>query len=156
MYTYTETRIQDPLLPQLPVQGFPSSLDCCLQNIPPLRPFNGPREERERKRQRERWEGVRITINRIMRQGPVLKDAPLRTVEVLKIFHLCLHVARLPFYTLSPDRSRRAQQPSKSSRAHKSLFFDLCSNSEPALPSTAGTANERQQKTRVGFNYRIM
>lgn len=99
------------------------------------------RTEQERgewERDRERWEGERITINRIMRQGPVQKDLSLRTVGLPGI--TCM-----PFHTQSLHHSCHPQQTSKSSRAHKSLFFDLCSNSEPALPSTAGTENERQQ-----------
>lgn len=81
--------------------------------------------------------GGRITINRIMRQGPVHKDSSLRTVGLQGT--TCIPSTHTPL--ISPVILSNHQ---KSSLAHKSLFFDLCSNSEPALPSTAGTENKRQ------------
>lgn len=76
--TAGNTNPNGPLLPQLPVQGFPRSLDCCLPNIPPLQPFNRTREGGWGEGGRG-GEIERITINRKMRQGPDQKDSSLRT-----------------------------------------------------------------------------
>lgn len=165
-----EIQTQCPLLPQLPDQCSPSNLDCCLQNIPPLQPLNRTREEsgeggREGGKgrdvkggglegDRERWEGERITINRIMRQGPVHKDWSLKTVGAQGTTCIpILHTHALLIVTVIHSKHKNEI---KATLAHKSLFFDLCSNSEPALPSTAGVENERQQKRGYNFNYRIM
>lgn len=90
--------------------------------------------------------GGRITINTIMRQGP---DLSLRTVGLAGTIWML-------FYIQSSYHSCLSQQPSKNSCTRKSLFFDLFSNCEPALPSTAGTENERQQKQGFNFIYRLM
>lgn len=94
---------------------------------------------------RDRWGAGGITINTIMRQGPDLSLRKVGLPSTIWMFYM-----HFSYHFCLP------QQPSKNSCTCKSLFFDLCSNCEPALPSTAGTEKLRAQKQGFNFNYRLM
>lgn len=93
---------------------------------------------------RERWEGERITINRIMRQGPVQKDSSLRTVgRAGKKVQASLRVIFLSFLS-SPATIKKAA-------VHANLFSLICAQTVsrhfPLLPGQ----RMKDSKARIQF-----